>query len=858
MARKEGGGAASPPGNVNQELPADPDSPAPRRRLHVKHSIDTALNMLKTSSGQSEQSIRPNPTHPMASPPNSPLRPFGEYSFNPDALNCPPIDYQTRRPSLPHLPPLGAHTEPRRKQGTQAPGPTQRRPRSAGTGAERGPDSEFHPSYGRGGQGRKLASKISGLFKKGQGSEGSDSQGNTHPSSTPASASTTNLVSPSSFKVKTLVPLAQDPNGLDQSPPAARQRPHVPSEASLKGTKTTPQLKPIQVPPASFLELDNSAPPSPFRPPLPSAVDLHNAIAQHHQHSHQRRDRSRSNATTKSNEMGSELSVPQLATLVRASKECLRTRKDSSPRRPLDYNASFDQDSLDPVVEDGKTIVRPGILRAHNRSGSSGQSSMAPGRSLRFDSNSSGERGRRDPSMSGSPASVHNRLHATASSSSLRRMVPPQDSNHDRSPTTSFRPPPDRRGGYFDEEEEEQDYGEQLPSSRLAPVIDEVREELNPPSSLLLRQGTVPPRSPSEPPLSPIFTNGETMQAFATDFPYSTSPPPAPPVTINSNQLSVPEMDRRGRGDSLSSTSTADSLDNTQSNTSGSTAGSGASVSTPAMDNHIPLPSAGNAQDDEERYKETIVQDKILTTSPENRPTLAPASVSLPKPSPIHNRTERLGPSALDIDISMISSHAQAEALVEKTRQDIIDLASSNTETDSIPLSAKLAALGATLALERKLREQEQGAQAGGPPPSTLVNQVDELTPVQENHPRSVERQHSLENRAKQRPRMKPKDPRRPSTADGREFKISFRLVSSTHYHCQFPIVILVVPSSLTSRSSTPINFRCLSPLKASIGHPPMSREGRCSPLLIRNQPRPTWLVLPPATSMNRILPLLS
>jgi hypothetical protein len=66
-----------------------------------------------------------------------------------------------------------------------------------------------------------------------------------------------------------------------------------------------------------------------------------------------------------------------------------------------------------------------------------------------------------------------------------------------------------------------------------------------------------------------------------------------------------------------------------------------------------------------------------------------------------------------DIDISTISSYAQAEELVQRTQQSILNMeqyleqhVKKDLETGRTPLSAKLAAYGESLAIERRLKEK--------------------------------------------------------------------------------------------------------------------------------------------------------
>ena len=76
------------------------------------------------------------------------------------------------------------------------------------------------------------------------------------------------------------------------------------------------------------------------------------------------------------------------------------------------------------------------------------------------------------------------------------------------------------------------------------------------------------------------------------------------------------------------------------------------------------------------------------------------------------NLSRRRKPLLFDIDISTMSSHAQAEELVQRTRRSIMNMEQYLTEstkknagTGRTPLSEKLAAYGESLAIERRLKE---------------------------------------------------------------------------------------------------------------------------------------------------------
>ncbi|KIK91156.1 hypothetical protein PAXRUDRAFT_643893 [Paxillus rubicundulus Ve08.2h10] len=79
----------------------------------------------------------------------------------------------------------------------------------------------------------------------------------------------------------------------------------------------------------------------------------------------------------------------------------------------------------------------------------------------------------------------------------------------------------------------------------------------------------------------------------------------------------------------------------------------------------------------------------------------------------IREARERKLPIPLDIDISSISSHAQAEALVQRAQQSILSMEQylerhvrKDSETGRTQLSAKLAEYGETLAIEKLLKEK--------------------------------------------------------------------------------------------------------------------------------------------------------
>jgi hypothetical protein len=148
---------------------------------------------------------------------------------------------------------------------------------------------------------------------------------------------------------------------------------------------------------------------------------------------------------------------------------------------------------------------------------------------------------------------------------------------------------------------------------------------------------------------------------------------------------------------------------------------------------------------------------------------------------------ERRAHVPLDIDITSISSHAEAEALVERARREALDWASTpdfsppSFGTGRSPLSARLAAYGESLALERKLREQKEQSTwkdvQSRNAPSVVLSP---LTSIPKG-PDGVERQLSLEDKPSVERVRRHKDPRRPSTADGGTLIIFSKCLTTLH-----------------------------------------------------------------------------
>ncbi|KAK2467866.1 hypothetical protein APHAL10511_000161 [Amanita phalloides] len=108
------------------------------------------------------------------------------------------------------------------------------------------------------------------------------------------------------------------------------------------------------------------------------------------------------------------------------------------------------------------------------------------------------------------------------------------------------------------------------------------------------------------------------------------------------------------------------------------------------------------------------------------------------------------GSSAFEIDIRTISSHAQAEALVQQTQKEILEMGEQETllalgSPGNTPLSARLAAYGESLALERKFREemQNQDHTEGNGRLSPSTKSFSSVTPTRSHI--KIARQHSLD-----------------------------------------------------------------------------------------------------------------
>ncbi|KAH8107835.1 hypothetical protein BXZ70DRAFT_912873 [Cristinia sonorae] len=426
---------------------------------------------------------------------------------------------------------------------------------------------------------------------------------------------------------------------------------------------------------------------------------------------------------------------------------------NSPSRLPLELHGARSKESL-VVVNDASSAtdqqsyptstrsppIRP-ILRAHGRSSSSQSAAMVPtssqestrvhspgssGRALRFDATATStttsanrpDRRRhesrspsRGPRGSTSYTSLRSRSPGSPWGMSFR-----QESEGDISmPYTS--PPaeyPERKSGNgnIEEEDEEEEYGQ--------PVVPHV--------------GLVHSSSGSS--SSDIITPAQEEGQDVFDCPFSinrplqddedTSTVGAAPSS-RGNLLGIDGIDSRMRGDSLSSMSTNPS----------------AYVVTPAL-SHMNLPAASiysppsfgaelpedtdEAADEQGMvpFKRSEIRISHIDVDEGDSSQDEGEVVSPSPPSSTTTRSSRTS-RPVDIDIRSISSHAQAEALVQHAQQRVFDFVNNPSEEDvnngssspastllgavsgegRTPLSARLAAYGQSLKIEQKFKEEE-------------------------------------------------------------------------------------------------------------------------------------------------------
>lgn len=454
------------------------------------------------------------------------------------------------------------------------------------------------------------------------------------------------------------------------------------------------------------------------------AVDLHNALALAHQSGQYDFD----------------------AATQRGSTASLGSRRPSNTFRPghlRDRSGSRGSGSAANAVNRGGTVFEddvlvisgtelsstppkrppgPGILRTHQRSTSNGMGTGAA-RSLRFDSSSSSGRYRQDSDSS--------RLRGSNSTSSLIQSAAPE--SHITPPTSAPATSPDFVVNTDDGDDGEEEYGQIL--SAYAPTLRISRTES---------------MTGSESSFSPVIDSATSVDPDGpSNFPFSISQPP--PMLVEGP---TPERrkDLRDRGASFSSMDT----------NPGMSSGESAAGTT-----RSPLVSPQNSGG--------------LPSCDDMMPTVSSLSAELNSWSFAGRRPR----TPMEIDIRDISSHAEAEELVQRTQQCILDMDHGSDDDDDetpgpdwMPLSARLAAYGKSLAVERKFREERDRQLSESSP--TMDSPTSPQAPPSFSPPTSsplakptslptpstaLGRQSSLRNAP--RPVKKVSGPRRPNTSSG-------------------------------------------------------------------------------------------
>lgn len=198
--------------------------------------------------------------------------------------------------------------------------------------------------------------------------------------------------------------------------------------------------------------------------------------------------------------------------------------------------------------------------------------------------------------------------------------------------------------------------------------------------------------------LSPLPSPGVAVETSGFDCPFSINDPPLDDSdsATRTDLLDAHGVENRLRGDSMSSMSTS---------------GTSGYVATPGFTSlQLPSPHITSAVSTPPEFpsmghgRRTGIQRAHSTSAVPGNEVEIPMVSKAPR-------------SALDIDIRSISSHAQAEALVQRAQQSILDMqdlemdrqgSSDSNAFGRTPLSAKLAAYGESLAIERKFKQEEQ------------------------------------------------------------------------------------------------------------------------------------------------------
>ncbi|RDX47101.1 hypothetical protein OH76DRAFT_1484944 [Lentinus brumalis] len=739
------------------------------KKLKVKRSIDNALNKIRPSlpTPPSSGQIYEDASYSTSSPPIQ--EGYASVESSPDTTT--EQDFPSRRPSLPHIfdaPPHGpthtqsASTQQHHSKSSGRPSlSSSRRPRSAGTDAD-SVTASTSSTPGR------IRGKISLLhmFKKSAGDSATSSPG------APATPESSGYASSSSLVTSASASPAPEREGERTRGPSANSplRTRASESGSLSAASSSqPYTATLTTVPSSRSRLGGDSKGSSEASFPPLAVELHRKLSMERV-----RDRSGSGSSTNAPEMPAKAQSPSM---------------QPPPLPQLQGHRS--------------PPVRPGILRPHARSASSGQPPSVPGdgsaRSLRFDSTSAAA------SVSTKRSGLGLDLKPSGSVSSLRG----ESASH----------------AVAVDDDDDEGYGEVI-SPRIGlglglvegkTRLHEIKSESHP---LQRRPSTGSQLSRHSSTGSTLPSPTASHEEAGFDCPFSINRPPLQPSssddrpsTTNTSEsqrslLGIHGIDNRGRGDSFGSSMSA-STDASMPQTPAPTPGLGLQIRSPdATSLELPL-------DDAELLEERSERGKTRTRSRSRSRADSSASRTgyfseLRGGYQTRSRTMspgRMRAPPLDIDIRAISSHAQAEALVQRAQKSILDREDVDIELPGLglvngsagaagvpaaaalgggrtPLSAKLAAYGESLAIERRFKEKEE-RERGSPPessrsmetpvgsprtPSQSQSQVRTRSRDQLRSMRSESgvRKFSLEERpVLAAPAPRRTKPRRPHTADG-------------------------------------------------------------------------------------------
>lgn len=458
---------------------------------------------------------------------------------------------------------------------------------------------------------------------------------------------------------------------------------------------------------------------------------------------------------------GEATRVPPLPTAVELHRALSRTLSN-----PGLVDAQVPDVSSGPPSAHRSPSSRPSILRPHNRSisqQSQGESprsgSLGPpsSRSLRFDSTSTTSTATRRSSdarrqsshsparavkMSRSVSSMRSGIGVEATRSPLRTAIDLAEPLHDEVR--------DEHHAVFEDEEEE--YGEPITTPEAITELD---------SRLTALQVTKDPKRNSmlsQASLSPL-PSPTKVNAHGFECPFSINEPPPQDVDSPTRQTfrNADGNENRMRGGSMSSMSTT---------------GTNGYLPTPGMQ-HMQLPSPwitpSTSTPPEYPAMDHGSRRRIQRTPSSTGADVEPARVLKKGP-----------PSALDINVGDISSYAQAEALVQRTQQSILELqdvvvtpqVGTAVGAGQTPLSAKLAAYGESLAIERKFRQEEEERRHSSstvrsrrPSEYSVRPSMDAVGAIEASvGSKSLDRKFSLEERS-HNPTIKQSKVRRPHTA---------------------------------------------------------------------------------------------